>query len=372
MAPSPILSALAALLTLAGCSDGPELPPEIARSKYVVYHTDVDASMVCMDDLLAREDRFIERTATRLGVDPPADPIHFVWDPDQSDSAPWLCDAARNCHRYFVEEELSIIVSETPTQHHELVHAIDAQALGTDVHRTLVEGLAEYLGSLQTSVFGADDFPAAFKAMLEASPVPSDYRLAMHFVGSVFALDGAEKYKELRATVPMEASDGEFAAAFEAVYGRAFDDALEQMSREQVYAVGEFAGCDEAPELSWTGPEVLETTVAGECGDPWFYGAGLIKGRSGFSGYYLVDVPQAGEYQLTVDAVAGAPTPLRGLLLPCSFDLLGSGVASRNGDTGIGQLKAGKHTLFIGFPARSEARGDAAVRLEYIGPSPQP
>jgi hypothetical protein len=243
MPPSPTLSSLAVVLAFAGCVEEFELPPAIARSKYIVYHTAADASTICMDDLLAREDRFIERTATLLGVDPPADTIRFVWDPEQDESELWTaCDWSLACYLHPSEGGPSIVLSQSPTQHHELVHAVDAQGLGTDVHRTLVEGLAEYLGSLQTSFFSAGYFPAAFKSMLEESPVPSDYRLAMHFVGSVFALHGAEKYKELRAKVPQNAGQDEFAAAFEAVYGRPFDDALEQMSGERVYGIDEFSG----------------------------------------------------------------------------------------------------------------------------------
>jgi len=60
----------AMVLAASGCGDL-VVPPIIASSEYIAYHTDVDASVICMDDLLAQEDRFIERTAALLGVDPP-------------------------------------------------------------------------------------------------------------------------------------------------------------------------------------------------------------------------------------------------------------------------------------------------------------
>lgn len=364
-------ASLALALALTGCSRELALPPEIARSEYIAYHTDADASVICMDDLLAREDRFLERAAMTLGVAPPAGTVHFVWDPEQDGEEPWACDANANCYKH-LDDGRSVVVSKGPTNHHELVHAIEAQALGTDVHRTLVEGLAEYLGSLQTSAFGPGRFPMAFKAMLAASPVPGDYALAMHFVGSLLERDGPETYKELRAALPPSAGVDAFAAAFEAVYGESLDSALAAMSGARVDAVDRFAGCDEAPALAWTDAGTIDATIASACGDPWFFGAGFVEARVGFFGYYVVDVPEAGEYALTVGPAAGAPAPLRGSLGPCSFDLLGSAVLSLGGQTAKAQLQRGRHTLLIAFPPRSEARGDATVQLERVGPPPAP
>jgi len=368
--PSP--RALATALVLSGCNVDFELPPEIASSKYITYHTDADPSVICMDDLLAREDRFIERTAMLLEESPPTDTIHFVWDLEQSGKEPWACSGNANCYRDLAEEDLAVIVSQSPTNHHELVHAVDAQVLGTTVHQTLEEGLAEYLGSLQTSAFEPGYFPEAFKSMLAKSSVPGDYALAMHFVGSIFSLHGVEKFKNLRSKVPSNAGLNEFATVFETVYGQSLDEALEQMSAAQVSGLDQFPGCDEAPELSWTGEQLLETAIDSSCSDPWFFGAGMIEGRIGFFGYYAVEVTQTGQYELTVTAAPGAPAPLRGILMACSFDLLGSQALSLNGKTGSGPLQVGKHTLLIAFPPQSEPRGQATVRLEYVGPLTQP
>lgn len=365
-------SSLAIALVFGGCNVEFSLPPEVAESKYIAYHTDADPSAICMADLLAREDRFIEGTAALLGVEPPTESIHFVWDLEQTGKEPWACRGNVNCYKDLAEEELSVVVSQSPTNHHEIVHAIDAQALGTKVHPTLAEGLAEYLGSLQTSAFESGAFPGAFKSMLARSSVPDDYALAMHFVGSILALHGAEKFKELRARVPASAGVEEFAAAFESVYGQALDSALAQMSAERVFAVDPFPGCDEGPELSWADEGLLDTTLAGACGDPWFFGAGIVEGRMGFFGYYVVEVPRAGQYELTVGAATGAPAPLRGVLAGCSFELVGSQLVSLNGKTSSAPLQAGRHTLLVAFPPQSVARGEAAVRLAYVGPLPSP
>lgn len=362
------LSLLALVPVLAGCNDAFELPPEVAASEYVVYHTDADASAICLEDLLARQDRFIERTAMRLGVEPPPEPVHFVWDLVQDGSEPWACNDNVNCYKHRTEEKLSVVVSQSPINHHELVHAVDAQTLGTQVHRTLEEGLAEYLGSLQTTRFAPGVFPAAFKAMLAESPIPSDYGLAMHFVGSVFARHGVERFLELREAMPEDARPEEFAGVFASVYGQSLDDALDEMSGEQVYAIDDFAGCDDAPELAWSADGLLDAELTGACGDRWFFGPGFVEGRMGFLGFYVIEVAEAGDYELTVGPAADGLQPFRGVLTACSFDLLGSQALSLAGRTGRGTLQPGRHTLGIAFPPQSEARGRARVRLEYVGP----
>ena len=371
---APRVRASATLLALAGCSGDLVLPPRVAGSEYIDYHTDADASVICMDDLLAREDRFIERTAALLGVDPPPGTIDYVWEPAPDPSKPWACPAtAKACYQHREEDDLSVVVSDSLRQHHELVHAIQVQSLRASGHQTLEEGLAEYLGTLQQSFFAPGEFPGAFKAMLAASPTPSDYKLAMHFVGSIFARHGAEKYRALHTRMPVKARPEEFAAVFEAVYGQSLDAALAEMSEERVYAIDLFAGCGdgEAPELVWSSDTLLEATIDGACGDPWFFGGGFVDGRAGFFGLYTVEVPQAGDYELTVGAVAGGPAPLSGLLTACSFEKLESAAASLRGQTGRARLQPGRHTLAIAFPAGPEARGEATVRLAHVGP-PEP
>lgn len=360
------------LLALAGCHREFELPPLVTRSQYLEYYTDADASVICLDDLLEREDRFIERTAGLLGLDAPPGTIDFVWDPVQDDSQPWACDPNTDCYRHREEDDLSVVVSRALTHHHELVHAIEGQGLGAGAHQTLEEGSAEYLGTLGSTAFVPEEFPGAFKAMLAESPQPNDYRLAMHFVGSIFIRHGAAKYRALRARMPADARLEEFAGVFAAEFGQSLDDALVEMSRERVNGVDLFSGCGdgEAHELTWTDEGALDASIESSCGDPWFYGGGFSEGLAGFYGRYIVEVPEAGYYELTVGGVGDGPAPLRGLLTGCSFDTLDSQAASLNGQTDRWLLKPGRHSLAVAFPQRSEARGDARVRLEYVAPPP--
>ena len=357
---------------LAGCNGDLDLPPAVASSEYLAYHTDADSSIICMDDFLMRQDRFIEQTAVLLGVEVPSKTIDFMWDPVPKRSDPWACPPNRDgCYQHRAEDELEVVVSPRLANHHELVHAVEIQALGSG-HQTLEEGLAEYLGTSYSPSFAPDNFPGAFKAMLAKSPNPSDYGLAMHFVGSIFARHGAEKYRELRARMPKTAGLQEFAEVFEAEYGQRLDDALIEMSNQKVYSIDMFFGCGEgeANELTWTSKGLIDTMIESSCGDPWFYGGGFTDGQAGFYGLYAVDVLEAGYYDLTVTGIADGPVPLRAFVTGCSFALLESAVASFDGQTGRRILQAGRHTVVIAFPERSEAKGDAAFRLEYISPPP--
>ena len=354
-------------LALAGCGgDDLELPPLVASSKYIAYHTDADASVICMDDILAREDAFIERTAALLGVDPP-DTIDFLWDPVQDGTEAWACPPLADCYKSS-DDGLSLVVSRKWPHHHELVHAVDLQGLGLTGHPALTEGIAEYLGSLSPTNPATEEWPAEFKAIFSEFPTASTYGKVMRFVGAIFERHGAAKYRELRAKMPEYAGLVEFSEVFAEVYGQSLDDALEDMVGERVLGQDVFPGCDDAQTLEWTDDGLLERTIAGECGDPWFYGPGGVPGQASFYGRYIVEVPEAGYYDLTVGAVAGGPAPLRGLLTLCTWADASSGVASLDGKMGHALLQAGRHSLAIGFPPRSEARGEATVRLEYVGP----
>jgi hypothetical protein len=362
----PLLCSI--LLLLVGCGEVFELPPVAATSKYITYRTDADASVICMDDLLAREDRFIERTAALLGVDPPDRPIDFVWDPVQDGSEPWACPQT-DCYLSRRGDDLSVVVSTKLSNHHELVHAIEVEGLDSNGHPTLREGLAEYLGSLN-STYARDDLPEAFTAMLAEDPEPNNYGLAMHFVGSIVARHGIPKYRALRAAMPKSAGPEEFAAVFEAEFGQSLDAALVEMSDDRVYGIDLFRGCGDvdASEVAWSSVGLIDAVIESACGDPWFHGGGFVDGQASFFGYYLLEVSVEGYYELTVSGVAGGSAPLLGQVTGCSFAMLESAVGSFDGRTGQGLLRRGWHALAIAFPPNPEARGEAMVRLEYVAP----
>ncbi|WAS93794.1 hypothetical protein [Nannocystis punicea] len=357
----------------AGCAgDDDALPPVLASSKYIDYHIDTDAtvSLQCPESLLAREDRFIERTAATLGVEVPEGRIHFIWRPGASKS----CDSSLACYRYRESEGDGLILSSLRRERHELVHAIESPALGADGSRTLSEGIADYLGSYRWTEAGQTDFPAAFKAALSDGD-EVDYERAMHFVGSIFTRYGAEKYRELRATVPGDAGPEEFAAAFESIYGLPLDDALAEMT-EGVQAVEQPDGCaeGEASELLWDRDGLIDTTLELTCGDPslYFFGTYDDTRPDGHQMHarFVVQIAEPGYYDLTVRGTADQPGSVHGSLRRCAPGLSTGGVGSLDGRIGHGLLNAGKYALQLSFPGAPEARAAAMVRVEYMGPPP--
>lgn len=345
-----------------------DMPPLVASSKYIDFYTRGDTSVICMDDMLAREDRFIEATAAALGVGVPTGRIHFVSDPSTEfgDRSTWSCETAAHCYWYVEEEDYGVILSGAISHHHELVHAVEIPALGEDAHRTLGEGVADYFGSFRSSQGVLEGFPEAFKAMVAANPQPSDYALAMHFVGSLIERYGVETYKELRAAMPVEAGLEEFASTFELVYGVSLDAGLLEMSADAIHGLDTEQGCAEGDGrvIPWAGPRLLETAVESECGDGWF----VAGGGRGFGTSFVIEVPEAGFYELTLGSTTGSPQGYVGLLAACPYDTSQGFVSSHDGGTGYGRLYPGRHVLTIGFPPGPEARGEATIKLEFEAP----
>lgn len=353
------------LLACHETAEGPEMPEIVASSKYIDYSPVGETSAICMDEALAREDRFIEETAAFLGVDPPSGRIRFIRNPMGDffeDSGPWACPgAAFNCYTYDEIEDAGLIRSIGWSHSHELVHAVEIPALGADGHRTLIEGLADYLGSADTSEDVLDGFPGAFKAMVARSPMPDDYRLAMHFVGSLLRNHGLGKYKALREALPAEGDLAALESAFLSVYGESLEVALETMSGEAIQGLLKSTRCNgEAEELSWTSPGVLETTLRGECGDPTFVGPGFSSSRPGFFKVFEFEVTEVGYYRLTLTGTDGVGSTDYSLI-PCP------GV-----ETGLyasaGGLYPGRYELGVGYPAGPEARGELNLKLEFVAP----
>lgn len=354
------------LLACHEAAEGPEMPEIVASSKYIDYSPVGDASVICMDEVLAREDRFIEETAAFLRVDPPSGRIRFIRNPMEgsfADAGPWACPgAAFNCYTYDEVEDYGLIRSLGYAHSHELVHAVDIPALGADGHRTLVEGLAEYLGSDDTSESVLDGFPEAFKAMVDRSPMPDDYRLAMHFVGSLLRSSGVDKYKALREALPTEGDLAALESAFMSVYGEPLEVALEAMSGEAIQGILKSTRCNgEAEELSWTSLGLLEAPLRGECGDPTFVGPGFSPASPGFFKVFEFEVTLPGYHNVTLTGADGLETQHYSLG-PCPG--VETGVNAFVG----GALYPGRYELVVGYPAGPEARGELNLKLEFVAP----
>lgn len=358
-------------LLVAGCSEPLELPPQVARGRHIDLHTDADVALYCVDDLLAREDRFVERTAAFLGVDPPAAPIKFVWDPEQDDAdpQPWSCETGAYCYRYREDDGYGWVVSRTRTSHHELVHAVEVPALGQHGSQLLGEGLAEYLGSTRTSRRALFEFPLKLTDNIGALDL--DYTVALHFVGSLLQTHGPAEYRALRQRLHNDATPDEFAATFAAVYGLPLADALASMT-SVVTATDLPSGCvdGDALPLAWPASDLLDTRLTSTCGD----GAAYIGVRdrtspaaSGLQALYTLDLP-LGSYALTFTSTNPAHGPPQASLRQCVADTP-EGMSSYDGATSRDRLPAGRYALQVRFPEQPETdRGEAHLRLARLTP----
>ncbi|MCY1069732.1 hypothetical protein OV090_33635 [Nannocystis sp. RBIL2] len=323
-----------------------------------------------MDDLLAREDRFIEKVASELGVEPPSGRIRHIQVTGAEFDVPksWPCPASMDCYWYNEERNLGTILSVGIVNFHELVHAVDIPALG-DGHRTLGEGLATYLGSITRSDSVVAQFPERFLAMLTESPKPSDYPVAMHFVGSLWVRWGAEKFMQLRREMPADATLDQFASVFASVYDVPLDAALSQMT---VPLSGQLIplGCgDGVEQIFWDGDKSTEAYLRGECGDPGFVGGGFVGDFMGFGKTFTIDLPQAGYYRIAVTAPEGAPPSFSMDGCP---DIDAVSIASALDGRWEGILYAGRHALSVAFPQAPEPKGEAHLKMEWLGPLGSP
>lgn len=340
------------------------VPGAVEASRYVEYGTWADDTAVCMGPALARLDDHVEATAEFMAVSLPTSKIRYTWVPPELEGEDtWFCTGSpQACH--IGHNGRSYIFTTVLEQFHEVVHAVDYQALG-EGHRVLTEGIAVYLGrdeSYKTERF-LKNFPAAFRDVVE-SDGPIDYERSLHFVGSILERDGVEKFKELRARVPVDADYAAFAAAYLAVYGQDLDAALAEMTTPIRPWFAEYDPCVGEPIPWGAGPE-LEVKLRGRCGDGSFFGGGLVDDDPGFSKVFTIDIPAAGMYTMSVTGNTSNGKQLIGELSSCS-DTEGSGVRSVWGSPGTGTLRPGRHRLAVGFPHAAEPAGELDLSLRYV------
>ncbi|MCY0989866.1 hypothetical protein OV203_22195 [Nannocystis sp. ILAH1] len=357
------------------------LPDIVARSRYVDLRVDVESSTVCMEDKLAEIDRFIEETAAFLGVPVPAQRIGFVIAPVEGRTREnWPCtEIASSCYVQgtsggFVFDEPSDVGMGklTRADYHEFVHAVDIPANGR-THWVLEEGLATYLGNDGSAEGILGPFPAALVESLRMTS-PTNYGVAMQFVGSLIEAHGMARFDEFRRGLAPSAAAEEVIAAFELVYGEDFDEALAALSTTAIRGRRADVTC-EGEAVLWSGEPPLRANLTAACGDGWFYGGlgfGLINPSPDdspgvYAKPYLVEVPETAIYNL---AIIAPDLRAFGRLRACG-DTPGDGsVVSYEGHGSSAVLEAGTYELFVAFP--EGAATDVSVTLTYQGPPPSP
>lgn len=340
------------------------MPEIVAASKYIEYGTRAEPSQICMDEKLAEMDQFIEETAEFLDVAFPAEPIVYVWYPTEPEEEDWPCSTDAACHINLSSKGyiFSTLPFGTQTTFHEFVHAVDTAGLGRG-HPIFAEGLAEYLSLTSTSMGTSvlDGFAEAFTAML-AEDI-TQYGLAMHFVGSVLQKHGLGGFKRLRNEVPIGARLQEFMAAYPRALGEDFVAALMEMEQQSI--AGKFPWYCDGEEIPWPNPGDLEVTLRGSCGDGFFWSEGRVEGVPSQWKDFVLDVPAAGIYTLTVSTVTGKTAGTFAVLDGCAGTKSGN-ILTSDGVSGTNRLGPGRHHLRLGFPAdASEPAMIANMKLEF-------
>lgn len=351
-------------------AEGLDLPEIVASSKYIDYSTTrggPELDGLCLDDMLARQDRFIEEVAAYLGIDPPSGRIRHI-QVETVNPIDMACEKNTACYQYIEAEDLGLIRARSSVHEHEIVHAVEIATLGRG-HSTLIEGLADFFSHSEVRVTDLSEFPARFKAMVARSPLPNDYDLAMQFVGSLLQSHGVEPYKRFRAALPRDAGLKKFAAVFATVYGMDLDTALAAMSVTPVRGVRLPLGCHERDGLehiSWTNDDVAEATLRAACGDVSFIGSGFDGAYPGFSKSYTMDLPDAGHYRVALVGPGGEELgfSLRGCPDNEGFTGYSAGPA---GTIAYDVWRPGRHVLSVGFPEAADLKGEAQLRVEFFG-----
>lgn len=359
-------------LSLACADVGPAyampMPEVLATSRYIEYGTWADDSTVCMDDELARADRYVEDIAAFLEVAPPPPrSIRYLYVPPevQDPERTWPCsNSACFWEEGSVLKDRSVIYSTLATDRHELAHAVVYYGLGLD-HRVIEEGLADYLSRTYSTDDLLEDFPQRFKAAVEAGGAPESYRVAAHFVGSLLARHGVAAFKQFKGSLAADAGLDDFAATYASVYAEDLELALNDMAATPI-RMRYVAPCDDAGEpIAWpVGSASLQTTLIGECGDLFFHSPGAVEGDPWYFGQYLLDVPLDAVYDFKL--TGDRPGKLFGELVDCQQQ---RAAAVAEGHEVRLSLSSGRHMLRVEFPPHDEQRGAVALSL-VAAPSP--
>lgn len=302
--------ALVVIISAAGCpgsSESLETPRVVASSKYVDYATSADTSFVCMQNVLADWDKFIDDTADYLEVGTPAKGILYRWMPQGASFTQKLpCKSlqiASACTRQDSPEYDAVIYDsqlEPDNSYHELVHAVEI-AISKRTHPLLKEGMAEYLSDPYTTSSVLIEFPEEFTLMLERSPHPDNYTIAMHFVGSLLEHGGVDKFKKFRSLIPVDGKIKDFSDSYQQIYHEDFLNALVEMSDAPIAGRGTLWGCRGETPLEWSSDGVLKQKLEADCGDANLYGGGSSYEDAYYTKVFTLEIASAGIYEFSIE-----------------------------------------------------------------------
>ncbi|MDC0666886.1 hypothetical protein [Nannocystis radixulma] len=344
----------------------PQLPPAVASSRYIEFHTWVypdglvDGAVVCMDDKLAEMDRFVEFVADALELPPPTTPIHYVHTPQALVSEDtWVCPAnAGGCFDPDGRGDQKVVYSTHLDLMHELVHAVETPALGRS-HPVFEEGMANYLSTDWSSADILPEFPTTLKAGIGPGRHPGG-AVSMHFVGALLARGTMSQYVDLRRRVGHDDGLAELAAAYEHVFGGSFAQFLDDASATPVIGLGADPLCAGPPTIPWESPGPLDVTLPWACGDGRTFGIGKA-----FQTAFSLDVQREGSARMTVTSAGDGSEP-EALLDACARGGEGgfNAFLAGGGRPAPGVLIPGRHVLSVLMSSDPAATGELSLVIE--------
>ena len=129
-------------------------------------------------------------------------------------------------------------------------------------------------------------------------------------------------------------------------------------------------GCQAAPgleQLSWAEPGALQASLAGTCGDAYFYGGGDDGSKLLFFKEFGLQIEQDGRYRALVDQGGGNAEPLFVRIESCPGTEFAS-LLVEAGTPGSMPFYAGQHFVRVYYPRDLDLVGEPRLEIEFVGP----
>ncbi len=157
---------------------------------------------------------------------------------------------------------------------------------------------------------------------------------------------GLDGFKRLRRR-PIGARLQEFAAAYpRRALGEDLVAALREMEQQSI--AGQFPWYCDGEEIPWPNPGDLEVMLRGLAETASSGARGWWKGPRAGGRIFVLDVPAAGIYTLTVSTVMGATAGTFAVLDGCEGTKSGN-ILTSDGVSGTNRLGPGRHRLRLGL-----------------------
>lgn len=260
------------VLLVTGCSDLPKL-------EYETEHLELGAEFPLCRGNLDHYEHVVTTLETALDTTLDKKVKVYIWDMRENDDPGWCDnDDVGGC---YADRE---IFSEVHSVEHELVHAL-IDSFGSP-STFWSEGAAEAMQVGRTR-FGTRD-PAT--DVDKTLPDDISYTTAGHFSRWLLETYGIDQYQQLLR------SPKAGRAAFESVYGVAFEDAQSDYFEQAADSYRAYISCDDLP-LAQIDSQNWSESIEIECTEPSTYG-----GINGLYSSRVVTIAERGDYSISTSA----------------------------------------------------------------------